>query len=478
MRIPFLIFIFLISLCAPAKTQQTAHEIAESPPNTAQANSESEAPPVTDELGSWLDRLWISGQANFISQSHPTFYALYSGTNSLTAPAEQATSRILTLYTGFRLTRHLDFICDFEEAGGNALSNALGVAGFPNVDVVRNPSLSKAPYVSRIMLSYVLPLSNELEEATQSPLSLAKALPKRRLEFHLGKMSTVDYFDLNSVGSDSHLQFMNWATVNNGAYDYSADTRGYTYGLVIEYFDRNWALRFGELLMPTVANGITLDWDLARARGENFEFEYHPTLLKNRQTVIRPLSFVNHANMGSYSEAINGYLSGQTPTPDITAYRKQGRVKYGFGLNVEQELTSTVGAYGRVGWSSGSTESFAYTEIERTAAVGFDWTPKAWHRPLDKIGSAFVDNGLGQLHREYLALGGLGFILGDGGLSYGQERIWETYYTLHLWRGVSIATDLQRIWNPGYNEVRGPVFVYSFRLHLEEGLQAIRGGAK
>jgi high affinity Mn2+ porin len=475
----------LTNACAPAIARQSGDQASQpDSPLTPQKIDESgpegieSVPRPTDDLGSWLDRLWVSGQANFISQAHPTFYAAYTGTNSLKPESEQEASRILTLYLGYRLTRHLDFIFDVEEAGGNGLSNALGVAGFPNVDVVRNPSLSHAPYVSRVMLHYVVPLSKELEESTQNPLSLAKALPKRRLEFHLGKMGTVDFFDENGIGSDSHLQFMNWATVNNGAFDYAADTRGYTYGLVTEFFDGNWAFRFGEMLMPTVANGITLDWDIARARGENFEFEYHPGLMKNRQTVIRPLAFVNHANMGSYREAIDGYLSGKDPIPDITEYRKQGRVKYGFGLNVEQELTSTLRAFGRLGWNEGANESFAYTEVDRTAAVGVDWVPKVLNRPSDRIGSAFIDNALSGDHRRYLSLGGLGFILGDGGLTYGQERIWETYYTFHIWRGISVATDLQRIWNPGYNEVRGPVFVYSFRLHLEEGLQAIRAQHK
>ena len=103
------------------------------------------------------------------------------------------------------------------------------------------------------------------------------------------------------------------------------------------------------MLMPTVANGITLDWNIARARGENFEFEYHPAVLPKRATVVRALGFVNHANMGSYREAIDGYLSGKDAVPDVTLYRKQGRVKYGFGLNAEQELTHLWRAFGTAG---------------------------------------------------------------------------------------------------------------------------------
>ena len=320
------------------------------------------------------------------------------------------------------------------------------------------------------MLHFTIPLSKETTEATRNPLSLASTVPVRRLELRVGKMSTVDFFDLNSIGSDSHLQFLNWAAVNNGAFDYAADTRGYTYGLVAELYTRFWVARFGEMLMPTVANGIQLDWNIARARGENFEFEYHTALLPKRASVVRALGFVNHANMGNYREAIDGYLSGKDAVPDITLYRKQGTVKYGFGLNAEQELTPLWRAFGRLGWNDGATESFAYTEIDRTAAMGSDFRGKPWRRPLDKVGAAFVVNGISGDHRRYLALGGLGFLLGDGALNYGLEQIFETYYTAHIWRGISLAADYQHVANPGYNRDRGPASIVSFRVHFEDAI--------
>jgi len=444
-------FLFLLSFSAFAQT-------SDSPPA-----------PIGVEDSFW-SRFWVSFQANFIRQQYPTFYAKYSGPNSFLPEGEHATSRVETLYTGFRITNQLEILADVESAGGAGISNALGIAGFTNVDVVRNPTLSEDPYVSRVMLHYTIPLSKETTEATRNPLSLASVVPVRRLELRLGKMSTVDFFDLNSVGSDSHLQFMNWALVNNGAYDYAADTRGYTYGFVAEYYDKAWAARFGEMLMPTVANGIKLDWDLARASGENFEFEYHPELLAKRATVLRALTFVNHANMGSYRQAIDGFLSGKDAVPDVTLYRKQGRVKYGFGLNAEQEITSLWRAFGRVGWNEGANESFAYTEIDRTAEIGTDFRGKPWHRGEDKVGAAFVVNGLSGDHRRYLALGGVGFILGDGGLSYATEKIFETYYTAHIWRGISFAADYQHVQNPGYNQVRGPADVVSLRIHVEDAI--------
>ena len=434
------------------------------------AQETSPAPARTEEDTFW-DRFWVSAQANFIRQQDPSFSAKYSGPNSFGPEGEHATSRVETLYTGFQITKQLEILCDVESAGGAGLSNALGIAGFTNVDVVRNPTLGEAPYVSRVMLHYTIPLSKETTEATRNPLALASTVPVRRLEIRLGKMSTVDFFDLNSVGSDSHLQFMNWTSVNNGAYDYAADTRGYTYGLVFEFYAKTWAARFGEMLMPTVANGIKLDWDLARARGENFEYEYHPTLIAKRASVVRALAFVNHANMGSYREAIDGYLSGKDTVPDVTLHRKQGRVKYGFGLNAEQELTDLVRVFGRLGWNDGRNESFAYTEVDRTASVGGDFRGKPWHRANDKVGAAFVVNGLSGDHREYLALGGLGFILGDGGLNYGLEKIFETYYTAHVWRGISMAADYQHVTNPGYNRDRGPADVVSIRLHIEDAVR-------
>ena len=240
---------------------------------------------------------------------------------------------------------------------------------------------AKTPYVSRVMLHYTIPLSKETTEATRNPLSLASTVPVRRLELRVGKMSTVDFFDLNSVGSDSHLQFMNWAIVNNGAYDYAADTRGYTYGLVAEYFAKTWAARFGEMLMPTVANGIQLDWNIARARGENFEFEYHTALLPKRADRGAGACVRQSCQHGQLSaKRSTDTCRARTPVPDITLYRKQGSVKYGFGLNVEQELTPLWRAFGRLGWNDGTNESYAYTEIDRTAEIGSDFQGKPWRR--------------------------------------------------------------------------------------------------
>ena len=417
--------------------------------------------------GEW-SHFWLSGQANFISQWHPAFYSPYEGANSLSPGAQDATSRVLTLFTGWRPTDSTELLCDVQETGGRGLGNALGVAGFFNLDVVRNPYLSKAPYVARLMLHHVFALGSRKVVAERNPFSLFPELPERRLEVRFGKMSMVDFFDVNSYGSDSNFQFMNWTVDNNGAYDYAADTRGYTYAAMLEYHDRNYVIRFAEALMPKVANGIHLDADLARARAENVEFEIHGRVVGKQQGILRLLSFVNHANMGDYSQQIEEWLATRsTAVPEITDHPLQTTAKYGFGINVEQPLNDWLGMFGRWGWNEGQHESYAYTEVDQTWEVGVGGTGIRWNRPADRVGLAFVSNGISRAHAQYLADGGLGFLLGDGKLNYGRENIVESYYTLHLWRGVYPGVDVQYLANPGYNRDRGPVFVTSLRLHLE-----------
>jgi hypothetical protein len=450
--IAFAVFWLLSPRCGHA--QDNGNEAADSSSTTVFPHSETA-------------RWWVSGQVNIVFQAHPDFHALYSGPNSLSSRAEHATSRVLTLYTGYQLSQHTEALFDLESAGGRGISDALGMAGFTNVDVVRNPELGSKPYIARLMVHHVFALSAKEEDAERTPTSILTKLPVRRFELRAGKMSLADYFDVNSVGSDSHLQFLNWTAVNNGTYDYAADTRGYTVAAMAEYQDHAWGMRFAEALMPKVANGPKLDYNLLRARSENIELEFRPEVRKEKKTIIRVLSFINHADMGSYREAVQAFLAGIDPQPNIEAHRKQGRIKYGFGLNGEQEITKTVRVFGRLGWNEGQNESFAYTEVDQAIEAGADWRLERWRRASDKIGAAFITNGISRLHQLYLALGGNGFLLGDGRLTYGREDILETYYNAHLWRGVYVSPELQWAAHPGYNKDRGPVVVPGLRLHLE-----------
>ncbi len=449
------IAIFVLMLCPAAWSQASSAADQGSPDPTTVF-------PHPDDT-----RWYVAGQVNIISQGHPPFDAAYSGPNSLHAYGEDATSQLLTLYSGIELSHNVETLFQVESASGDGISDALGLAGFTNLDVVRNPSLGGTPYVARAMFHAIVPLSGDKVESERTPLSLFTRLPSHRLEFRVGKFSMADFFDVNEAGSDSHLQFMNWTVDNNGAYDYAADTRGYTWGVVAEYDAPGWALRFAEALMPTVANGIDMQWNLRRAHSENVELAFFPRLLGDRHTAIRLLSYVNHANMGDYRTASQQFIDGLVNTPDVTLTRVQGTAKYGFGINLEQDLGKWVRTYARWSWNEPHKELFAYTEVNETISGGADANGTLWRRKWDRVGVAGVSNGISRDHQHYLGFGGLGFLLGDGALTYGRENILEMYYTAHVWRGLYGSFDLQHLVNPGYNQVRGPVTVPGIRLHLE-----------
>ena len=256
---------------------------------------------------------------------------------------------------------------------------------------------------------------------------------------------------------------MNWTVDNNGAYDYAADTRGYTLG--------------GDRRVRSAAVGDALRRDAdadgrerhryglgsRAARAENLELELRP----RAGIAVRLLAYTNHANMGSYDDAIRGFLSGHDPQPDVVAYRRPGTVKTGVGINTEYAWSRNVRLFARGGWNEGHHESFAYTEVNDSVEGGGDLAGTAWQRPHDRLGVAVVSNGLSDAHRQYLSLGGQGFLLGDGTLRYGRENIVETYYTAQVWRGVFASGGVQYVDHPGYNQDRGPVVVGTLRLHID-----------
>src|ERR1700739_529778 len=452
--------------------QQNGLKPAGDPPPAANA---PEAPPETPSVTMFPHpedpRYWLSGQANIIYQGRLPFHSLYQGPNSFRNSAEYKTSLLGTLYTALRrnysIRYNTDFIFDLESAGGRGLSEALGLAGFTNLDVVRNPNLGSTPYIARYQIHQVIGLTSKTTGQEANFFALASTVPERRVEFRVGKMTCPDFFDINSIGSDSHLQFMNWTVDNNGAWDYAADTRGYTVGGMAEYDDRAWSIRYGLFAMPTVANGIDMDWAFSRAHGQNGEFELRHSWLPDRKGVTRLLFYANRAHMGTYREAVQAFLAGIDPKPNIIAHEHFGALKYGFGYNTEQELTANLRVFGRFGWNEGQHECFDYTGVDQTVEAGGDYAGNRWHRPQDKLGIAVVSNAIKRDHQNYLRLGGLGFLLGDGNLNYGSENIVESYYTWHAWKGMFYSLDVQHIDNPGYNRDRGPAWVGSVRAHVD-----------
>jgi hypothetical protein len=276
-----------------------------------------------------------------------------------------------------------------------------------------------------------------------------------------------DFFDNNRYSHDPRTQFLGWAVMYNGAWDYPADVRGYTWGWVHELHLRKWSFRYASAAMPRVANGLRFDRRLFRNRGDVFEGEYRYALRKHPGT-IRALAYLNHANAGTYAEAIRlAELNGGTPV--VTDTRRNGTLKYGFGLNLEQELTKDIGVFARLGWNDGKTESFAFTALDRLATGGVSITGQRWHRPFDTVATELTVGGISGVHALYLARGGNDFLIGDGRLQYGPEYISESYYSARLFPGFFVSFDLMHVSNPAYNQDRGPVWIPSIRLHVELG---------
>jgi high affinity Mn2+ porin len=457
-------------LASTARPQQAATQSGAPTSATSTPDDSSSSDAVTLLPHSETDGYWISAQANVVFQWHPSFPVKYTGANSMTPEAQSATTHVVTLYTGFEVTPTTELFADFEYATGGGIGRAFGLAGYTNLDSVRTVSgaqLSTTPYLARLMLRQILPLSDQKTDEDRDELHLATSVPVRRIEFRLGKFDLADFFDLNTWGQDSHLQFLNWTVDNNGAYDYAANTRGYTDGAILDYDDHWFAARFAVALEPKAANGINLDADVARARSENLELQASGKRIAHRAGTVRLLGYLNQADMGNYKEAIAEFLDHETTAPNIVDTRRQGRHRYGFGLNFEQSLTGDLGVFGRLGWSDGHNEAWAYTEDDRELELGAFSMGTPWRRRNDRAGIALVANGIVFAHQQYLALGGLGFLLGDGALTYGPEKIFEGFYTAHLWRGFFASFDIQHINNPGYNQARGPITIPGLRLHVD-----------
>jgi hypothetical protein len=172
----------------------------------------------------------------------------------------------------------------------------------------------------------------------------------------------------------------------NGAWDYSADTRGYTMGTMEELTMKNWSLRVADVMEPTTANGPAFDTRVARNRGDMVEWERRYTP-RGRFGAVGILGFDNREDAGTYREAprVNGI-------PDLGPTRRNGTQKYGFGVNLEQSITSAIGVFGRYGWNDGKTETWAFTEIDRSLGGGISINGKLWKRKRDQVGVAGARN--------------------------------------------------------------------------------------
>jgi len=404
-------------------------------------------------------------QATSIGQYHGPFHSPYEGPFSLQDYPERAVSITTTLFWGLRLADHTQFYFDPEIAGGRGFSGVNGIANETNGELPRVASATPKPYIARLYITQDFGFGDEKEAISSDANQLSGERPMVRYSITIGRFSLTDFFDNNRYSHDPRSQFMGWAVMYNGAWDYPADTRGYTWGWVHELHTRNWSFRYASAAEPKTANGPRFDRRLFVNRGDTLEQERRFTV-RDHPGALRVLEYANHANSGNYAEAIQ--LSRETgKPPNVSDTLHNGTLKYGAGVNFEQEITKDFGVFGRLGWNDGKTESFAFTAIDRLAQGGISLAGTSWKRKEDVAGSVLTVSGLSAVHREYLALGGTDFLLGDGKLNYGTENVWESYYNARLFPGFFISYDLQYIQNPAYNRDRGPVWVNSIRLHLE-----------
>ena len=410
-----------------------------------------------------------------IVQGYPAFSAKYSGPNSLPSGGQTRESVSLDLMAGVRLWHGAEAHIDGMMWQGFGVNNTRGMDGFPNGEAFRLGTDVPNGAITRLFIRQTIGLGGAQEDIADDQLTLAGKQDISRLTFTLGRMSVKDVFDNNTYANDPRTQFMNWALMANEAWDYPADAIGYTTGLAVELNRPKWALRYGFFQLPRVSNGLTAedrifkwpydssarDGPFLKAWGMALEFERRYSV-NNHPGAVRLLGYLNRAHMGSYQQAVDNPIR----PADIEATR-DFRYKYGFALNLEQEIVKNVGVFSRLGWSDGRNEAWVFSDVDYSASLGLSIKGESWHRPNDTFGVAVVLNGISRKHQRFFQAGGTGILAGDGNLSYGWEKIIETYYDFQIRKTVHASLDYQFVSNPAFNRDRGPVHVFGARLHWE-----------
>ena len=400
-------------------------------------------------------------QSTVSGQGYPAFPAQYSGANSLTPGAQIKDTVSGDFMGGVRLWQGAKVFGDIVVWQGYGLSNTLGMAGFPNGEAFRIGKTPPDAYLCRAYLRQTIGLGGEKEATEDAPDDLRGSRDMRRLTFTIGHLSAKDLFDGNAYANDPRTQFMNWSLYANDAWDYPANTLGFTNGAAAEMNTRNWSERLGIFMVSKFANGLRMDWNLSHAWSSVAEVERRYSH-HGHPGSTRLLVYDARAHMGNYQDTLDN------PNLDEFIYFTAAyRYKYGFGLNMDQELRSDLGAFLRLGWSDGKNQTYEFTDVDRTGTAGISLRGSRWRRTNDTVGLAIVVNGITTAHQEYLAAGGLGITIGDGALDYRSERVLESYYNWQIAKHYHLTLDYQFAQNPGYNHVRGPVDLVALRFHTE-----------
>jgi high affinity Mn2+ porin len=406
----------------------------------------------------------VHGQTTLIAQGYPRIRSPFEGVDSLPGGGQGRETYTADAFLGWRLWQGGEFYFNPELAQGFGLNSTLGLAGFPNGEAQKGGTDFPKLRPQRYLIRQTFGLGGEQEEVADGPLQLAGKRDIDRVTLTVGRFAVGDFFDGNSYAKDPRADFMNWAIWSSGAYDFPADLPGYTRGGVVELNRKDWALRAGLFQVPSAPNSDVLT---SRGGGAIVELEERYTI-SDLPGKLRLGAFGNQGNTASYRQALA--IVAADPSLDInatTASIRHTLPKYGFYANMEQAIANDIGVFARASWNDGQNEILSFTDIDRSFSGGVSIKGVSWGRPSDTIGIAGVINGLSAAHRDFLAAGGIGLLIGDGQLNYREEKILEAYYAYNLNKWSTLTFDYQFVADPSYNADRGPVSIFSARAHAE-----------
>jgi len=406
----------------------------------------------------------LFAQFTAVGQYHPSFASPYRGANSLDPGHSGKETTDLTLYAGVSLWKGASLYANPEIDQGFGLSDTLGAAGFPSGEAYKVGANSPYLRLPRLFVRQTLDLSGEPTKFGNAPNRLAGSLAADNVVLTVGKFSAVDIFDTNTYAHDPRTDFLNWAIVDAGAFDYAADAWGYTVGASVEWTQSWWTLRGGFFDLSDVPNSKILEPGFKEfALIGEFEGRYE---WQGHSGKAKLLGFLNYGRMGTYDAAVSlGQATGATPDTGLV---RQWAARPGIALNLEQELTADLGAFAKVSYNDGSKEAYEFTDVNKSLSLGVALKGTAWNRPADIVGLAAAFNGISTAARAYFAAGGLGILVGDGQLPHPtSENILETFYSLHVVEHCTVSADYQYAANSAYNRDRGPVSIFALRLHAE-----------
>jgi high affinity Mn2+ porin len=422
-----------------------------------ESSTAESAPPVRSEA--WA----VHGQVTYTVQASDRFHAPYEGPNSL-SPASNEETVDATLFFGARLWRGAEFWVNSEIDQGFGLDNTLGVAGFPSGEAYKVGAYHPYFRVPRAFVRQSIDEGGDPHPAEGIANQLGGSRLANGWVFTVGKFSVVDIFDFNIYAHDPRNDFLNWAAVDAGTFDYAADAWGFTVGAAAEWYQGAWAVRAGVFDGSNVPNSAHLEPGIHELQAD-LELEHRHEILGSAGKVMLT-AYETRARLGLLDEAVQ--IAQTTGNPADLAATRRLRDRFGADIDLEQELTKDLGLFARVGKSTGNVEVYDFTDIDRTVSAGLSLTGSRWSRADDTVGLAGIVNGASAARERYLNAGGLGIVVGDGRLPHpGAEQILETYYSWGLVPHAHLSLDYQFVENPAFNRDRGPVSIFAVRVHAQ-----------